>query len=135
MEAVEFYRGKWGSIRVIKESDGKIPISDFLDELADSERIKLLALMKRAADMGPRNINDGQKFKKLEGSLLEFKAFQARVPCFYDDRSLVLTHGFSKKQNRTPPDELRRAKRIMAQFQKSQAVPPPPHNQKRPRKR
>jgi Phage derived protein Gp49-like (DUF891) len=113
MSTLEFYRGAWGTIQLAVQRDGTSLAAKFIDELATPDRNKLLALLKRAADIGPVNINDGEKFKKLEGVIFEFKVFQIRVPCFYNGRSVVLTHGFKKKKDRTPPTEIARALRIM----------------------
>jgi hypothetical protein len=112
MPIEEFYRGPWGSIRLATQSDGSSLAGKFIEELSTLDRNKLLALLKRAADMGPMNINDGEKFKKLEGTLFEFKVFQTRMPCFYQGRSVVLTHGYMKKKDKTPPTEIARAVRI-----------------------
>lgn len=113
MRTSEFYRGAWGTIQLAIQRDGSSVADEFIEELPVPDRNKLLALLKRAADMGPMNINDGEKFKKLEGAIFEFKVFQIRMPCFYSGRSIVLTHGFKKKKDRTPPTEIERALRIM----------------------
>lgn len=116
MPAAEFYRGTWGSIHLAVQRDGTSLADDFIQGLSDSDRIKLLALLKRAADMGPMNIHDGEKFKKLEGTIFEFKVFQIRMPCFYDGRKIILTHGFKKKKDKTPPAEIQRAARIQKEY-------------------
>lgn len=117
MPVVEFYQGAWGKIRLATQRDGSSLADDFIRQLAIADRAKLLALIKRAADIGPMNINDGEKFKKLEGTLFEFKVFQTRMPCFYDGRNIVLTHGFKKKQYKSPPAEIARAKRIQSEYE------------------
>ncbi len=119
MPAREFYAGTWGSITLATQQDGTSIFDNFIEELNVAEQTKLLALLKRAADMGPRNINDGEKFKKLEGDLFEFKSFQTRVPCFYDGRKIVLTHGYKKKQDKTPRREIDRALRIKQEYESS----------------
>ena len=90
----EFYRGNWGAVALAVLEDGSCPAREFIESLSEGDLMKLLALLKRAADMGPININNREKFKKLENDLFEFKVFQIRIPCFYDGRSIVLTHGF-----------------------------------------
>jgi hypothetical protein len=108
----EFYRGNWGAVALAVLEDGSCPAREFIESLSEGDLMKLLALLKRAADMGPININNREKFKKLENDLFEFKVFQIRIPCFYDGRSIVLTHGFKKKQDDIPPAEIKRARRI-----------------------
>lgn len=48
-----------------------------------------------------------------------FKRFQSRLMCFFEEpdklgeaRRVVLTHGFKKKSDRTPPQEIERAVRL-----------------------
>jgi phage-related protein len=125
MRAKEFYRGAWGAICLATQPDGTSLASVFIAELDTAERTKLLALLKRTADMGPRNINDGTKFKKLEGNLFEFKSFQVRMPCFYDGRLIVLTHGFKKKQDNTPRTEIDRASKIQHAYEIAKEAPSP----------
>jgi hypothetical protein len=131
MPTSEFYRGAWGTIQLALQRDGSSLAHGFIDGLPAPDRNKLLALLKRAADMGPMNINDGEKFKKLEGLLFEFKVFQIRMPCFYKGRSLVLTHGFKKKKDHTPPSEIERALRIMKECSD---LKPGTSNRKKPRR-
>jgi hypothetical protein len=115
MNAAEFYLGTWGTVSLAIEASGACPARVFIEELSTADKAKLFALLKRAADMGPMNINNREKFKKLDDDLYEFKVFQIRIPCFYNGRSIVLTHGFKKKQDDIPPGELLRAKRIRAE--------------------
>jgi phage-related protein len=38
------------------------------------------------------------------------------MPCFYaSGRQLVITHGFMKKSDNIPPEEIKRANRILAE--------------------
>jgi hypothetical protein len=126
MPAVEFYRGTWGNIYLAIQRDGTSLADAFIKGLDNSDRLKLLALLKRAADMGPMNIHDGEKFKKLDGTLFEFKVFQIRMPCFYDGRKVILTHGFTKKKDKTPPAEIERAARIQKEYREADADPSKP---------
>ncbi|MGA2267478.1 MAG: type II toxin-antitoxin system RelE/ParE family toxin [Bryobacteraceae bacterium] len=80
-------------------------------ELDDLERAKMNTLFKYIGDHG--RITNQEKFRKLQGELWEFKSHQVRMPCYYlPGRLLVITHGFRKKGNSTPPEEIARAGRI-----------------------
>ena len=61
-----------------------------------------------------------EKFGDLGGGLFEFKSFQIRMPFAYakNERGLILiTHGFVKKKDKTPKEELTRAWRIYEEDQ------------------
>jgi phage-related protein len=89
---------------------------DYLKSLQDPQRKKVLALLSRTASRGSPPPNR-EKFDKLEGPLNEFKSFQVRFPCFYDGPGrIVITHGFTKKRNRTPKEEIERALRLRAEY-------------------
>jgi len=61
-------------------------------------------------------INNDQKFKPLgTDKLFEIKDFQIRMPCFRDGDVMVITHGFLKKRDAVPPEEIERAKRIRSE--------------------
>ncbi len=64
-------------------------------------------------------ISNEQKFKHLTGTdqLFEFKADQGRVLCFFFvGKRVILTHGFSKKSDKTPKGEIDRAEKTKAEF-------------------
>lgn len=65
-------------------------------------------------------LHNPEKFGDLGGGLYEFKSFQIRMPFAYakTERGLILiTHGFIKKKNKTPKDEIARAWRIFDEDQ------------------
>jgi hypothetical protein len=57
-----------------------------------------------------------EKFRLENHPIYAFKSFQVRILCFFypgaSRRSLVLTHGFIKKQDHLPKSELEKALRI-----------------------
>ena len=117
MRVAEFYNGKWGRITIAQLHNGEKPAAQFIEALPASDLAKLLSLLKRAGDMGVLNLNNREKFKKLEDNLYEFKIFQIRIPCFLAGRTVILTHGFFKKQDKVPKAEIARAKRIREECQ------------------
>ena len=100
MRTIEFYR----------TSAGTCPVEAFLDSLSDQHAQKVawvLRLVERL-DMVPQ-----QYFKKLVGmsDIWEIRAqiggSSYRFLGFFDGTTLlILTHGFSKKQHKTPPREI-----------------------------
>lgn len=92
--------------------DHSRPGEKFYDELGDRDKAKLNKLFEHLGDHG--KISNEEKFKKIEGTeFFEFKSFQIRMPCFFiPGKVLVITHGFSKKGDKIPRAELKRAERI-----------------------
>jgi len=61
-----------------------------------------------------------EKFGDLGNGLFEFKSFRIRLPFAYakNERGLILiTHGFFKKKDKTPKEEITRAWRIYGEDQ------------------
>lgn len=102
-------------IRFYQTASGTSPVEEFLDSLPDREAQKVtwvLRLLERL-DLVPQ-----QYFKKLIGTehLLEirtqFGSNNYRFLCFFDGpRLLIVTNGFSKKQQKTPSQEIELAHR------------------------
>ena len=101
------------------EEGGECPVLEFLERLekdSNSDAARLLYLFARTAEH--RHPNNEQQCKHLDDGIWEFKASNgARVLWFYDEgRIIVCTHGFVKKKQKTPPEEIRRAKRIRKKY-------------------
>ena len=77
-----------------------------------------MALFRIAADHGA--FYNDQKFGDRKNGLFEFKSDQIRMPfaCAKNERGLILiTHGFIKKRDKTPKEEITRAWRIYEEDQ------------------
>lgn len=110
------YNGQKFRIAFARNREGAYPAEEFFDQLPKGEQAKLDSLFRILGDLGKHN-ND-QKFGDLGDGLYEFKSFQTRMPFAYaeNERGLILiTHGFRKKRQRTPPAEIERAKKILAE--------------------
>jgi phage-related protein len=107
------YQGAVFAIAFAQETNGSCPAREFFDGLSLLDKAKLMALFQIAADHG--RFHNPEKFGDLGGGLYEFKSFQIRMPFAYasNERGLILiTHGFIKKKNKAPKEELKRAWRI-----------------------
>ena len=99
--------------------NGDSPGHDFyLNELPKhkGQQDKLMALFQRMGDHG--KIYNERKFKHLEGSagFFEFKSGPVRMLCYFSTgRTLIVTHGFVKKGDKLPAEQLRRGERIRAE--------------------
>ena len=114
MEREILYRGAEFTIAFAREKKGESPGSTFIDSLSLVDKVKLYALIKFAGDVG--NFRNPEKFGDLENGLFEFKSGQVRMPFTYSKSSrklIIVTHGFIKKRDKAPKEEIARAWRIL----------------------
>lgn len=78
---------------------------------------KSLALLEKVKDH-PQILKNPEKSGALEDGLFEFKPTdQVRLPYFYDkDSSLIITHGFIKKRNKTKRADIDKAKQLRNEY-------------------
>jgi phage-related protein len=112
------YPGVKFTLAFAREKSDACPACEFFDGLSLLEKAKLMALFRIAADHGA--FYNDQKFGDLKNGLFEFKSDQIRMPFAYakKERGLILiTHGFIKKKDKTPKEEIARAWRIFDEDQ------------------
>ncbi len=97
---------------------------EFLNELELSTKLKFVKVFRKVQD----GHNTGEDFKKLSGTknIFEFrvqdKGAWFRILAFithYDGDALatiIATHGFKKKTNKTPQSEIDKAEKIKRDF-------------------
>ena len=93
---------------------------DFLWTIDEKARIKLVFNIDKS-----KKYNDPTTFKKLDNEIWEFrtkyKNLQHRLLAFWDKRNnkntlVVCTHGFIKKTDKVPKQEIEKAKKLMRQY-------------------
>jgi phage-related protein len=107
------YQGAVFAIAFAREKSGACSACEFFDELNLLDKAKLMALFQIAGDHG--KFHNPEKFGDLGDGLYDFKSFQIRMPFVYakNERGLILiTHGFIKKRDKAPKEEITRAWRI-----------------------
>jgi phage-related protein len=110
------YRGRCFTLSGITDK-GICLVQEFIEGLDEANKKKVLALLKRSADNGPPK--NTEKFKHLEDKICEFKSYQVRLLCFFEkDKVILLTHGFIKKKDKAPKEEIERAKSLMVSYQR-----------------
>ena len=111
------YKGVIFSIEFYVATDGSSPAEEWLNSQPLKMQQKFAALFVKLGDVG--KIFNEQKFKHLTGTnqLFEFKSDQGRVLCFFFvGKRVILTHGFLKKKDKTPKNEIERAEKTKADF-------------------
>jgi len=110
-------QGLWGSVLWATDARGRYPAKEFFDALPIEDKAKLLALFDRLAQLGPKGVQNREKFKSLGsdgGNLWEFKSFQIRfLGDFRPGYRFVVAHGLVKKKDRLDRADIDRATRIL----------------------
>ena len=107
------------SVIFYSTADGKCPIKDFLDALPGKAAQKVTWVLRLLEDL---NIVPATYFKKLVGTEIWECRIQAgsnayRVLCFFVTGDVVvLTHGFIKKTQKTPKNEIEKAEAYRQDF-------------------
>lgn len=100
------------------EVNSKVPMTDFLDSLSIKERAKIFAYIEKLVELKNNAIQPKENLSKhLEDGIFELRvSFENRISrsfYFYEvERQIIFTHGFVKKEQKTPKSEIERAKTI-----------------------
>ena len=107
-------------VEYYEKQDGSCPAEAFMDSLDEKMRAKLLRLQILLEQNG--NELREPYSKHLEDGIFELRAQQgsnvARTLYFFMvGQKIIITNGFVKKTQKTPPREIDRAKRYRADYQ------------------
>ncbi len=96
------------------KEDGTIPFRDFLKSLPAKDRAKLLATIAKIEEHGLAEATRQQWVKHLEGAIWEIRsqfANNIQRACYFhaEHDHYIITHGFTKKTQKTPRSEIRKA--------------------------
>ncbi|MDO8445367.1 MAG: type II toxin-antitoxin system RelE/ParE family toxin [Deltaproteobacteria bacterium] len=100
------------------EVNGKVPMIEFLDSLSAKERAKIFAYLEKLVELKNNAIHPKENLSKhLEDGIFELRvSFENRISrsfYFYEaERQIIFTHGFVKKEQKTPKIEIEKAKAI-----------------------
>jgi phage-related protein len=99
-------------------------VVEFLDNLDEKARKKVYYNLKKA-----QFINDPEVLKKLNNEIWEFrtkyKGIQYRLLAFWDKTEntvVICTHGFVKKTQKTPVQEINKAESIRKEYFNSRKI-------------
>jgi phage-related protein len=105
----------------IRRKDDTSEFEDFVAGLPDKDAAKLLSVIHNIEEQGLLVAAKMQWVKKFDGGLAEVRSAQGgniqRAIYFHDagDRYLI-THGFTKKTQKTPPGQLEHARDMMRRY-------------------
>lgn len=115
MKAIEF--------DILRREDGSSEFEEFLNSLPDKDAVKLVAVIHKTEQYGMAVAMRQQWVKRLRNGICELRSRQGgniqRALYFHErgDR-YIITHGFTKKTNKTPPSEIEKAERLMRNYEK-----------------
>jgi phage-related protein len=116
MHPIIAYRGIRFTIEYAIHRDGSVPALDFFNLIETRWQARLMILFKLLGDTG--QIRNPEQFRKFTDGFFEFKAFQVRMPCYFrPDKRVVVTHGFTKKKDEAPRQEIERAVNIKVEYE------------------
>ena len=103
------------TIEYVELPNGRVPAREFVDALDDKAAARIDAFIDRLCIYGNRM--QGKFVKKLADDIFELRVKQFdrifRVLFFYQPGMLiVITSGFQKKTQETPPGEITRAEQL-----------------------
>lgn len=96
------------------DSAGRCHGRDHYDSLEAADQAKFAAPVKYVTHQPQYRKKD--KFRHEDAGIYAIKIFKHRLMCFTDGQLLIITHGFTKKDDSLPPGELNRAKRLRQQY-------------------
>ena len=109
------------AIEYVALPNGRIPAREFVDSLDEKAAARIDAFIERLRIYG--NQMQGKFVKKLTHEIFELRVKQFdrifRILFFYQPGMLmVVTSGFQKKTERTPPGEIARAEQLRSLWMK-----------------
>lgn len=97
------------------EINGKSPMIEFLEGLSLKERAKIFAYIDKLVELKSNGIQPKENLSKhLGDGIFELRvSFENRISrsfYFYESkRQIIFTHGFVKKEQKTPKGEIEKA--------------------------
>lgn len=109
----------------LRRTDGSSEFEEFLAGLPRKDRIKLIAVLAKTEEYGLQVAIEQQWVKKLRDGIFELRSRQGsdiqRALYFHKSgNEYIITHGFTKKSDRTPQKEIDKAQRLMKEFWKGE---------------
>jgi len=102
-----------------KTETGRRPTGDFLSSLPLKVRVKILKWLKKLEEYGPdlpRPYAD-IVYGKIRELRVVFTSTQYRLLYFFYGKYIIITHGFIKKTDEVPDNELEKAQNLMRDFE------------------
>lgn len=108
-------------VNFFRKEDGSCPVQEFLDSLDEKMQAKFLRILALLEINGSKLREPYSK--PLGDGIFEIRVQQANqhsrtLYFFFSGKQIVLTNGFMKKTQKTPPAEIAIAKKYRTEYQK-----------------
>lgn len=106
----------------VELADGKRPFEEFLDSLNEEVQAEIIATIDDFIDRKNRSLRISEKLSKpLRDGIFELRTTFAdgiaRTLFFYmKGKRVIITHGFVKKTQKTPPREIEKAIKLRSAY-------------------
>jgi phage-related protein len=105
--------------------DGSCEFEEFLDNIPEKDSIKLLTVIESTESQGLLIAAKMKWIKKLEKNLYELRSewegnIQRALYFQKMDNQYLVTHGFTKKTQKTPRNQIKHARRIREKYEKGE---------------
>jgi phage-related protein len=105
---------------IFVEDDGSCPLIEWMDTLSPKAQDKCIVRIERLQDMGnelrrPESDYLRDKIYELRAAL---QGIQYRILYFFHKKLVVISHGFTKTENKVPPGEIDLAIERMGKYEK-----------------
>jgi phage-related protein len=110
----------------IRRKDGTSEFEEFLNSIPEKDSAKLLATISKTEEHGLLVAqNEWSGLKKLDSDLYELRSkvgsnIQRAIYFQKVGNEYLITHGFTKKQQRTPKSEIDHAKSVRELYEKGE---------------
>lgn len=111
-------------IRFYRDRNGREPVKTYFESLSTRKdkdsRIKLTKIRDYLKVLSEYGTRAGEPYvKHLDGDIWELRPLRDRILfAAWDGQSFVLLHCFMKQTQKTPPQEIEKAKRNLSDYQK-----------------
>lgn len=107
----------------VKNEDGSSEFEKFVSSIPKKDKVKLLSVIQKTQEYGLIVATRMEWIKKLDGDLYELRSkvgnnIQRALYFQKVDNQYVITHGFTKKTQKTPVKEIEKAKKIRDKYKK-----------------
>ncbi|HFO1542004.1 type II toxin-antitoxin system RelE/ParE family toxin [Staphylococcus capitis] len=113
------------TFKTLQDSSGKSEFINFIYSLPDKDRVKLLKTIEKIENNGFPTALQMKWIKKLDNGIYEIRSKLGtniqRVIYFQKvENEYIITHGFTKKTQKTPPREIEHAKHVIEKFKRGE---------------
>ena len=112
------------AVEYVELENNRKPFEDFIFELTIKERAKIFETINYFLELKNSNLPIKEKLSRhLEDGIFDLRSYLAdkiaRTLYFYQRGSkIIITHGFVKKTQKTPRNEIKKAKELRSLYNK-----------------